>query len=263
MKYVVNYSGGVGSWAAARRVVDKYGKDNVILLFADTKMEDEDLYRFLDDSSSNLGLPIIRVADGRTPWEVFRDVKFLGNSRVDPCSRVLKRELLDKWIKENCDLNNTTLVFGIDWAESHRLKKIEKRLAPMKVWAPMCDSPYLTKEEMLIMLRGYGIKQPRLYDMGFIHNNCGGFCIKAGQSHFKLLYEQMPERYLYHEQQERELRELLGKEVTILKDQKGKKSTPVSLEEFRKRIDAKESIDPFDWGGCGCALDYPDDPLQP
>ncbi len=40
MKHVVMFSGGAGSWATARRVIDR-GLDPV-LLFADTRMEDED-----------------------------------------------------------------------------------------------------------------------------------------------------------------------------------------------------------------------------
>jgi hypothetical protein len=37
----------MGSFAEAKSCVDKYGKENVLLLFSDTLMEDEDLYRFL------------------------------------------------------------------------------------------------------------------------------------------------------------------------------------------------------------------------
>ena len=49
MKHIVSFSGGMGSFAEAKSCVDKYGKENVTLLFADTLMEDEDLYRFKDD----------------------------------------------------------------------------------------------------------------------------------------------------------------------------------------------------------------------
>ena len=69
MKYVVMYSGGVGSWAAAKRLPP----EDMTLLFADTKIEDEDLYRFLDESAKNVGAPLVKVQDGRTPWEVFKD----------------------------------------------------------------------------------------------------------------------------------------------------------------------------------------------
>ncbi|WP_245716008.1 hypothetical protein [Micromonospora peucetia] len=47
--------------------------------------EDPDLYRWLDDSSAQLGVLITRVADGRTPWQLFHDVRYLGNSRIAPC----------------------------------------------------------------------------------------------------------------------------------------------------------------------------------
>jgi len=40
------FSGGITSWAAAKRVAAEHGADNTLLLFTDTKMEDEDLYRF-------------------------------------------------------------------------------------------------------------------------------------------------------------------------------------------------------------------------
>jgi hypothetical protein len=44
---------------------------------ADTKVEDPDLWRFLHDSAAEIGVPPTVVPDGRTPFEVFRDVRFL------------------------------------------------------------------------------------------------------------------------------------------------------------------------------------------
>lgn len=103
MKHVVMFSGGVGSWAAARRVAEHYGTEDLTLLFADTNMEDEDLYRFIQEAATNVGGKFVRVEDGRTPWDVFFDERFLGNSRIDPCSKLLKRVLLDRWCNANCD----------------------------------------------------------------------------------------------------------------------------------------------------------------
>ena len=51
MQHVVMFSGGAGSWMTAKRVAEKHGTDNLILLFADTLIEDEDLYRFLDEAA--------------------------------------------------------------------------------------------------------------------------------------------------------------------------------------------------------------------
>jgi hypothetical protein len=88
------FSSGAGSWAAAKRVAEQHGTEGLVLLFADTLIEDEDNYRFLDEAAANIGVQPTTVAEGRDPWQVFFDVRFLGNTRIDPCSRVLKRELL-------------------------------------------------------------------------------------------------------------------------------------------------------------------------
>ncbi len=54
VQHVVSFSGGLGSFFAAKRVIDQHGTDNTTLLFTDTMTEDEDLYRFLDDTSTYL-----------------------------------------------------------------------------------------------------------------------------------------------------------------------------------------------------------------
>ncbi len=50
---------------AARRVAAAYGVADLVLLFADTLIEDEDLYRFADQAAANIGAPLIRIAEGR------------------------------------------------------------------------------------------------------------------------------------------------------------------------------------------------------
>jgi len=268
---IVQFSGGVGSWAAARRAAERYGAENTTLLFADTRMEDADLYRFLNEAADDVGAELVVLSDGRNPWEVFRDARFLGNSRVDPCSRVLKRDLLRAWIDEHCDPDVDVIVIGIDWTEEHRFKRAEPRWLPFTLWAPMCEEPLVDKDELLAELRQRGIAVPRLYGMGFPHNNCGGFCVKAGMAQFKLLLDQMPERYLYHEQQEEALREHLGKDIAVLRDRSIKHrvayaerngldevpaAVPVTLRAFRERLGVDASdYDAEEWGGCGCAID--------
>lgn len=139
------FSGGVGSWAAAKRVAERHGTDNLVLLFTDTKMEDEDLYRFLEEAAANVGGTLVRIAEGRTPWEVFFDVRFLGNSRVDPCSRTLKREQSEAWLEANCLPYCTRIYVGIDWSEKHRIDRLAELRKPWVYEAPMCDPPYMSK----------------------------------------------------------------------------------------------------------------------
>jgi hypothetical protein len=256
MKRVVMCSGGIGSWAAGKRVAMRHGTDGLVNLFADTKMEDEDLYRFLPEAAANVGGELVVISDGRDPWQVFFDRRFLGNTRADPCSEELKRFLCRRWVKANCDPANTVLYVGIDWTEN-RLERIQEAWLPWRVEGPMCEEPYATKAQMLESLSAEGIAPPRLYAMGFPHNNCGGFCIKAGQAHFALLLKKLPDRYAYHEGREQELRSYLGKDVAILRDRRGGKTRPLTLREFRERIQGGEGHDLHEWGGCGCFADPP------
>lgn len=252
------FSGGIGSWAAAKRVAAMHGTANLTLLFTDTMMEDEDLYRFIDEAAANVGAPLTRIADGRTPWQVFEDERFIGNSRIDPCSKILKRKLFEKWRNANCAPDTTMIYVGIDWTEKHRLDRLQKYVVPWRYEAPLISPPYKLKSEMIDDLRREGIIPPRLYGMGFAHNNCGGFCVKAGKRHFALLLSAMPDRFAFHEAQEERLR-ALGINGTILTDTvKGVKS-PLTLKHFRESIEKQETGGALLFeddlaAGCGCAL---------
>lgn len=259
IKHVVQYSGGVCSFFAAKRVVDKFGPLEVALLFADTRMEDPDLYRFLDETTKHIGVPLTVIADGRNPWEIFKDERMIGNSRMDPCSKILKRELLDRWVNENAP--TAVRYYGLDWTEEDRFTRLrtrmmEKGYTEEQIQAPMMWEPLVDKPDMLMDLVKLGIKLPHLYELGFPHNNCGGFCIKAGQAQFRLLLETMPERYKYHEEQEQKMREFLEKDVSVLRDRRGGTTKPLTLKNFRIRLQSENGAhDPHDWGGCGCAID--------
>lgn len=252
---IILYSGGALSWAAAMRTIERHGRKGVTLLFTDTSMEDEDLYRFLDDSEKQLGLPLIRLKDGRTPWDVFRQKRMMGSSRIDLCSRVLKREMSQRWLAENAP--GATLVFGIDWEETHRAEALTKRYGEQgyRVEAPMTESPWKTKQEVFAWMRAEGLTPPRLYAMGAAHNNCGGFCVRAGSGHFAWLLKNMPERYRQHEDAEEEFRQRMGQDVSILRDRTGGQVKPMTLRQLRERIESGGHYDQFDFSGCGCFVD--------
>lgn len=296
-KHIVQYSGGICSFCAAERVVKKFGVADTTLLFADTLMEDWDNYRFLIEGAAHLaGLPrpvdLLRlcellppiampdlrkkalldlakramatiplltwIAEGRNIYEVFRDERFLGNSRVDPCSKILKREFLDKWCETNAP--DAIRYFGLDWTETDRFERLqakflEKGVPPEKIQAPMMWKPLVDKPDMLLRMRVLKLEVPKMYHEGFAHANCLGGCVKAGQAQWRLLLDIHPDDYAYHEKEEAGMRLFLGKDVAILRDRRGGDSKPLTLEDFRKRIEAGKEHDRHDWGGCGCAID--------
>ena len=255
MHWIVSYSGGAASWAAAQLTQERLmaDGDDITLLFADTLIEDEDTYRFLHEGAAALGLEVTRIADGRSPFEVFRDVRFLGNSRVDPCSRILKREILDAWVTDAAAAGPVTQIVGLDWTEMHRFERMRDRM-DVEVRAPLVEFK-LDKSHVHGMVEAAGLKRQRLYDLGFEHANCGGGCIKAGQSAFAHLLRTMPDRFEMWEREEASLRQELG-DVAILRDRSGGDTTPLPLSELRERIDLQPTLIPADdWGGCGCAID--------
>ncbi len=232
--HVVQFSGGIGSWATAMRVAATHGTDRLVLLAADTQAEDPDLWRFVDDAAAHLGVTPVVVADGRTPWQVFEDQRFLGNSRIAPCSHHLKQKPCRAWLTANADPATTILYVGIDWAEQRRTAAIEHGWRPWTVRFPMCDPPYLSKADMLGWARAEGIELPRAYADGFEHNNCFGACVRAGQRQWRHLLEVAPERYLAAEAEEEKLRAQLG-DVAILKERRRGVTYPLPLRELRRR----------------------------
>jgi hypothetical protein len=264
------FSGGLGSWMTARRVREIHGTDNLVLLFADVGSnrsphvgEDEDTYRFIHDAADDVLGPLraeaggfVTVRDGRDIWQVFENDRFLGNSRLANCSKFLKQKPCREWLEANCDPTETVVYVGIDWTETHRLPAIEAGWAPYPVRAPLTEAPYLDKDDMIAACETAGIEVPRLYRAGFPHNNCGGFCVRAGQAQMELLLREHPERYAFHEAEEQKLRDHLGKDVSVLRDRAGGESVPLTLRGFRERIENQPSLfDPLDFGGCGCFVE--------
>jgi len=118
-KHIVSFSGGLGSAEALKQAIDRYGKYNVIALFADVKGsglshtwsmpiidnllherfggETRDLYRFIWQLSAHLEVPVIRLENGKTIFRVFADKKafrvWAGGGFVHSCSEQLKKRV--------------------------------------------------------------------------------------------------------------------------------------------------------------------------
>jgi hypothetical protein len=198
------------------------------------------------------------LAEGRDPWEVFRDRRFLGNSRIDPCSKSLKRMVLDAWREANANPDDDTFVVGIGTHESHRYDRLATRMAD-DGWR--YEAPLIGTMEgeigAFVYLSKAGIDRPRLYRKGYIHNNCGGYCIKAGHAHYQNRFLVDRDRYDYDAMMERKLATYIGKPVTMMTDRSGDNiKKPLSLDDFADRMlsDPQMPLIPYEPGtsGCGC-----------
>jgi len=278
MRYVVSFSGGLGSASATDRMLSLgIPKTDIELVFCDTLIEDDDLYRFVNQSTSVLGMPYTHLRDGRHPWEVFKDVKYQGNSRTAHCSDLLKTEMFKQHIESKYDWN-CTVVLGMDYQEEDRIARANKKYQ-CGVIAPMADPPYFSRADIEKSWEDRGVTIPRLYKLGFVHNNCGGFCVRAGLKQMRLLYKKFPERYLWHENEQEKFiywymqykieRHAKG-EITDqeLQDALKSKGHPflrktidgvvqyITLKEFREQYMQDETPDPEcdNSVGCGCFI---------
>jgi hypothetical protein len=270
MKHITNFSGGLCSFWAAWRVRERFGTENMVLLFADTLVEDGDLYLFNEAASRLLGVPITRVSSEKTPWELFREQGMIGNSLFPICSIHLKREPLDEWRAANClsaidelqgtlwqsDKQPATIYVGFDWTEAKRLTDLRRELPTWRIEAPMTEAPIWDKCRMEKEASALGLPIPQLYGMGFPHNNCGGRCVKAGISHWVHLYRTLPERFYEWRDEEQLTAQVLRQRgiepFSILKDRRGGTIKPLWLTDLQRRIESGETFPRDEWGGCGC-----------
>jgi len=259
MTTVISLSGGVSSWAAGRRWIDQHGIEGVRAVFADTGVEDADTYRFVRESAEQLEVPLDWLGGDETIWDVFKRRKFLGNSRIDTCSQELKRKPLDAYLRAFAPSDEPiSVVVGIAWDERHRFDRMTERNAGNPVYryvAPLCDLPYLWKDDLHKWAESCGLAKQYLYRIGADHANCVGGCIKMGMGGFVRLLRVAPERYAEWERNEAEMQESLGKPVTILRDRTGGASRPRALAELRQRTLDGGQLEMYEQAACGCFSD--------
>jgi hypothetical protein len=102
---------------------------------------------------------------------VYWDVHFLGNSRLAPCSKVLKQVPARRWLQAHADPETTTVYVGIDAGEARRIAGIRAGWSPWRVAFPLASEPGLTKEAMLAEARALGLRPPDAYAEEFSHAN--------------------------------------------------------------------------------------------
>lgn len=251
---IVFFSGGKASFASAVDAKLRFPEANIVLYFTDTLWENEDLYRFIHEASDKLELPLLTHSLGITPIQAMFEEKLIFNNMIGRCSTILKQKVSQdfirrgirpkfeswrnrKYLKNEFFTFDPTLYFGIGFDELHRVPAIEKNWAPFRVVMPLIERN-IWKDEVL---KQYNIRQPKLYDLGFSHNNCNGQCVKAGQSHFKLLREAMPDVFAKLMEQEFHLKMCVSAYRYITKGNNPKDKNPIPTEdvipqELQKRM---------------------------
>lgn len=258
MKHLISIGGGFSSTIELPlAVIDKYGAENVDMVIACLAGESPDLWRLVDECERRTGKHIKRISyqpyrqyveDAPAAmwwdiWDVFFQQGRMGSSLADPCSRILKRETLRAYIQDTYEPSSTVLHVGITAHEIDRMMAIQRNwgAAGYRVEADLADRRVVgTSAQRCKAMLGW---TPRLYEWGASHNNCGGFCVKAGHAQMARLLWYEPELYAYHEVQEERFQRTFDTDATIMRDRVTvdgvTTSTPLSMVEFRERMQAR------------------------
>jgi 3'-phosphoadenosine 5'-phosphosulfate sulfotransferase (PAPS reductase)/FAD synthetase len=256
--YVSCFSFGAASAVATQRAIDRFGKRKVIVWCADVGWEDEDAYRFAGDCERHWGVKIRYHRnydeDGRivTPLDVAERKCLIPCDGHAPCSQALKFGPFEAWVSRLHA--NVTVLLGLDWREMHRIVPRQRwhRARRNGVWRPpygyqarlfnvyeaypLLWRPYEFRPYQRVVRR-WGIEPPRLYVMGFKHNNCGGRCFRQGKGEWRRLLAFFPERFAQMRDWELAQRAKGGarRERAINSEKRNGQTRPVTLAELEAR----------------------------
>lgn len=238
--YLVSLSGGLGSAIAAEWAIERYGREQVGLWFADVLDEDEDTYRFLRDLLARWGGRLYWYTDGRRPSDVWDERKMIPNSLIAPCTYTLKIEPYRKFIQAMPQL--PVVLIGFKRHETRRqancIASYKDALPEAIVDYPLLWRPEETRELTVICRQDLGIEPPRVYALNYEYNNClgAGGCCRSGITTWVRTAYYFPERFARREAWEQQARAQGGARANrsfCARTRNGRKEA-LPLEQIRK-----------------------------
>lgn len=241
-RVVVGFSGGATSAWCAGWALRTFHRDDVDLVFHDTKEEDEDTYRFIREMALALGKPVLNWSDGRSVTEVFRDENAIANNRMAFCSRILKAEQRDRYFDHLRESGVTEIVnvVGFTGMETERIQRTYARglAAGYTIRFPLADERITKQQAAEWCVRTMRVRLPRMYEWSE-HANCVG-CVRGGKAYWLKVRQARPDVF----EQRAALEDEFGH--TILKDTTLRTLVITGL---KRKVRQRESID---IGACEC-----------
>jgi hypothetical protein len=229
MKHVVKFSGGAASAVVAKIVIDEQGHDDVILLYCDTKSEHPDADRFRLQVCDYLRHEMTVVSDGRDIWQLIDDEHCLPSHFIPFCTRILKAEPSDKFLKS---INEEFIEYlGFTMDEIRRVQRAYARAASegKHIAFSLLERGISSDECKRIIREEWRICLPEPYKF-LKHNNCIP-CFKGGKRYWIEVAKHYPEQFemackkeekigfpVFHDMTLRELKELSVQQMQLFSD---------------------------------------------
>lgn len=261
--HIVNFSGGVTSWVAAKRVVERYGSEGVTLITADTRGEADDWHDFVVAAADDVGAQhhvFVHNEKYDDIYDLATKRKYLPNSMAGICSIELKVKPIKIWIDDN-GADGYIQYFGFDWSEIHRLDKLRAQNPNRdaeRIQAPLMWEPMITKRDCMELLKSSDLPMPQAYVQGFEHNNClATGCFKIGRKGWLQMMRNRPEVFERTENYELWFRENVNEKGALLmansdREMHGGQMRGPLLSELRATAERNVSLPFVDDVPCSC-----------
>jgi len=189
-RIVCQFSCGAPSAVAAKLTLAQHGATrDVHIINAFLQNEHADNRRFAGDVEAWLGRSLTTLRDqkyGADVIQVFRRRRYMKGPHGAPCSRALKRDVLDAWSQPG-----DAVVLGYSIEEQDRYEDFVDRNPQMQVLVPLIDAG-LDKADCKAMVQRAGIELPMMYQLGYENANCIG-CVKGGEGYWRAIREDFPD----------------------------------------------------------------------
>lgn len=206
-RYVAWFSCGAASAVLAKMAVEQYGTDCVVAHCDTLSSEHPDNARFFADVQRWLGVPIVtlRSAQYRDIDDVFLRTRYMSGRFGARCTTELKK-LPRVAFSQPGDVH----LFGYTAEEQERASEFEQNNPDVDVEWLLIDRG-VTKHACIQRTISAGIMPPKMYLLGFEHNNCLG-CVKAtSPRYWNMVRRHFPEVFDRRAQQSRLLGVRLAK----------------------------------------------------
>jgi hypothetical protein len=244
-RVVVGFSGGVTSAWCAGWALRNYQRDEVILLFHDTKEEHPDTYRFLREMATALDMPITERSDGRSVTELFREEGMLGNGQNTMCSRILKAEQGSAFVAElKGHGHDVVKVIGYSANEPIRVARMIGHCDREGIRArfPVIEDR-ITKQQAADWCLEMGVSPSAMYCWAE-HANCVG-CVKGGRAYWLAVAKHHPGVF----EQRAKLEEEFGHTIIRGGDREHVTLRELTKIGLKRKVGQREKIE---IGACDC-----------
>lgn len=185
MRNIVWFSCGASSAVALKIAVNDL--ENVEAVYCDTGGEHEDNLRFLLDVQTwcKKNITIVKSQRFIDHLDCCEKLNYWANLHGAPCTVNLKKK-----VRENYQRPGDTHIFGYTIEERNRAAGFVIRNRGLLTKWILIENK-LDKADCLSIIKRAGIEIPKMYKLGYDHNNCIG-CVKGGMGYWNKIRIDFP-----------------------------------------------------------------------